>query len=418
MRWLGLLTLLTAGVAGYLWAADVKEPADPPLKGFLVHEWGVFRVHDDVELANADLRQQWDELPPFVYGQTMRRDFPRHWDRVQVEVLKPVIFLHAPRLMTAELRVDFPSGTPAVWWPATENPAYHGNELEVPRKPERPVRSLQWKLHLQQPPWKSSPLVGPKPLSRGHWMQTLREVRCDDVYAPVGERNAGLEREKFVYYDGVLPAIHALSVKLEGGRATLTNRAKFTTFDVWVVDNRDPSKPRLARLPRLGAGESKDVELAPAVREAPRDDFADAALTAQLKDAGLNEDEAGALTTIWADDFFRGPGLALLYRLPQEEYDRMLPLTVKPRPEQVVRVGLVQQVPFDKDMADRVARLVKQLDDDAFNKREAAQCELEKLGRAAYGHLRRLRPTVFAPEPKRRVDELLEKVESQRTIKQ
>ena len=92
MRWLGLLTLLLVGVAGYLWAADVKEPADPPVKGFLVHEWGVFRVHDDVELANADLRAEWDGLPTFVYGQTMRRDFPRHWDRVQVEVLKPVIY--------------------------------------------------------------------------------------------------------------------------------------------------------------------------------------------------------------------------------------------------------------------------------------------------------------------------------------
>jgi len=418
MRWLGLLTLLLVGVAGYLWAADVKEPADPPVKGFLVHEWGVFRVHDDVELANADLRAEWDGLPTFVYGQTMRRDFPRHWDRVQVEVLKPVIYLHAPRPMAAELRVDFPSGVPAVWWPATENPAYHGNELEPPRKPERPVRSLQWKLHLQQPPWKSSPPVGPKPLSRGHWMQALREVKCDDVYAPAGERNVGLEREKFVYYDGVLPAIQVLSVKPEGGRATLTNLAKFTTFDVWVVDNRDPSNPRVGRLPRLDASESKDVDLTPAVREPRRDDFADAALTAQLKAAGLNDDEAAALTTIWADDLFRGPGLTLLYRVPQEEYDRLLPLTVRPRPEKVVRVGLVQQVPVDQEMAERVARLVKQLDDDRFEKREAAQRELEKLGRAAFAHLRRLRPTVFAPEPKRRLDEVLEKIESQRTIRQ
>jgi hypothetical protein len=75
-------------------------------------------------------------------------------------------------------------------------------------------------------------------------------------------------------------------------------------------------------------------------------------------------------------------------------------------------------VPADPELADRVARLVKQLDDDDFAKREAAQRELEKLGRAAYGPLRRLLPTVFAPEAKRRLDEVLEKIESQRTIKQ
>jgi hypothetical protein len=416
MRWLGLLTLVIAGAAGLLWAADAKEPAEPPVKGFFVHEWGVFRVHDDVQLANADLRAEWDGLPRFVYGQTTTRDFPRHWDRVQVEVLKPVIFLHAPRPMAAELRVDFPSGAPAVWWPATQSPAYDGDEFQVTKKPERPARSLQWKLHLRQPPWKSPPL-GLKPLSRGHWMQTLREVQCDDVYAPVGERGQGLELEKFVYYDGVLPRLQTLGVKFEKGKAVLTNAAQFPVCDVWVIDNRDASKPRLGRLPRLDPGDTKEVDLTAPVREARRADFAGTALTAELKGAGLNDDEAKSLTTIWADDIFRGPGLSLLYRLPQEEYDRLLPLTVKPRPEKVVRVGLVQQVPFDQDTADRVAALVKQLDDDDFNKREAAQRELERLGRAAFGHLRRLQPKVFSPEPKRRIDELLEKLESQRIIK-
>jgi hypothetical protein len=416
MRWLGLLTLLVAGAAGILWAADVKEPADPPVKGFFAHEWGVFRVHDDVELANADLRAEWDGLPAFVYGQTMRRDFPRHWDRVEVEVLKPVIYLHAPRPMAAELRVDFPSGVPAVWWPATENPAYHGNQLEAPRKPERPVRSLQWKLHLQQPPWKSSPPVDPKPLSRGHWMQTLREVKCADVYAPAGERNVGLEREKFVYYDGLLPRPKALAIKAEKTKVTLKNEAKFVVFDVWVVDRRDPDRPRVGRLPRLDASDTADVDL-PVMKDVHWAGDAAAALTAQLKDAGLNEDEAAALNTVFAADFFRSAGVTLFYRLPQEEYDRLLPLSVKPRPEKVVRVGLVQQIPYEPELADRVVRLVKQLDDDEFDKREAAQRELEELGRAAYGPLRRLLRTVFAPEAKRRLDELLEKIESQRTIK-
>ena len=131
----------------------------------------------------------------------------------------------------------------------------------------------------------------------------------------------------------------------------------------------------------------------------------------------VNADEAASLTTIWAQEFFHSGGVTLLYRLPQEEYDRLLPLTVKPRPEKIVRVGLIQQVSCEPEFAERVERLVKQLDDDEFDKREAAQQTLEKLGRAAYGQLRRLRPNIFAPEPKQRVDQLLEKMDSQRSLK-
>jgi hypothetical protein len=419
MRWLGLLTLLAAGAVGILGAVEVKGPVDPPVKGFLVHEWGVWRLHDDLEFANADMRAEWDGLPPFVYGQTTTRDFPQHWDKPLMTVTKPVLFFHAPNPITAEVRVDFPTGVPAVWWPATQSPAYqdyYGRGIEEKRSPAKQITALQWQVHLQQAPRAPGRAPDLKELTKPHWMQALRKVRCDDVFAPVGERGVGLEREKFVYYDGLLPRPKALSIKAERTNATLKNDATFVVFDVWVVDRRDMDKPRVGRLPRLDAGDTAEVGL-PVMKDARWADDAGAALTAQLKDAGLNADEAAALTTIFAADFFRSAGLTLFYRLPQEEYDRLLPLTVKPRPEKVVRVGLIQQIPYEPELAARVARLVKQLDDDDFEKREAAQRELEKLGPVGLGNLRRLAPKVFAPEPKRRVDELLEKIESQRILK-
>src|SRR4051812_38278274 len=149
MRWLGLLTLLIAGAMGLLWAADRPQP-EVPERGFFVHEWGVWRVHDDVESANADMRAQWDELPAFVYGQTTTRDFPRHWDPVPMVITKPVLFFHVPRAMAAEVRVDFPTGVPAVWWPATNYPAYQQTDVRVaPTKPERAAKYLDWKLTLK-----------------------------------------------------------------------------------------------------------------------------------------------------------------------------------------------------------------------------------------------------------------------------
>src|SRR5262249_4777341 len=140
-------------------------------------------------------------------------------------------------------------------------------------------------------------------------------------------------------------------------------------------------------------------------------------LLGQLKAAGLHEDEARALISIFANDFYHSPGLTLFYRLPQSEYDRLLPLTVKPRPEKLVRVGLIQQIPKDPDLAARVAKLVKQLDADRFESREAAQQALADLGRAAFPELRRLVPKIASPEARRRVEELLEKIDSQRGLK-
>jgi hypothetical protein len=418
MRWLGLLTLLIVGTVGLLWAADDKKP-DEPVKGFLVHEWGVWRVHDDIELSNADRRAQWDELPEFVYGQTTTRDFPRHWERPPLDVNKPVIFLHAPVAMQAELHVDFLAGVPAVWWPATENPAYLGLEYMIdgqPKKPEKTAKFLEWKLSLKRPLW---PVVQSPPfkeLSKLHWMQTLRDVKCDDVFVSVGERNSTVEHEKFVYYDGLLPRVKAFAITVDKDKVALKNQERFTAFDIWIIDNRDAAKPRVGRLQRVDAGSAKDIELT-AQADAHWIENAGKELTAQLKKAGLNEDEAASLTTIWTADFFRSAGVTLFYRVPQEEYDRLLPLTVKPRPEKIVRVGLVQQIPFDAELADRVAKLVKQLDDDDFARREAAQQALAKLGPSIFGYLQRLKPTITAPEPKRRIEELLEKHDAQRALK-
>src|SRR5438105_7498085 len=115
MRRHSLIVLLLAAVGSFLAAApEEKKPESPARKGFVVHEWGVWRVHNDVELANADLRQIWDGLPKFVYGQVSTRDLPKHWQNIE-PMDRPVLFFHSPEAFEAELRVDFPTGIPPVW---------------------------------------------------------------------------------------------------------------------------------------------------------------------------------------------------------------------------------------------------------------------------------------------------------------
>jgi hypothetical protein len=236
------------------------------------------------------------------------------------------------------------------------------------------------------------------------------------VYVGVGRRGLVLECEQFVYYDGLVPCGKSATAKFEKDRVLLTNEAKYTVFDVTAIDRRTPTQPRLIRVAKLDAGATREEKWKDAAD--PRwPEKAARALQDQLKDAGLNDDEAKSLVVVWTREFFEAAGVTLFYRLPQEEYERLLPLTLKPRPEKLVRVGLVHLPRYEPGLAESVAALVKLLDDDEFLKREAAQRELEKLGRAAFPHLAELRPKIASVEARRRVDELLEKYDTERITK-
>src|SRR5262249_52881524 len=153
---------------------------------------------------------------------------------------------------------------------------------------------------------------------------TLRKVAAADVFAEVGEAEHGLERERFVYYDGLLPRGQWLSPEVSKDGVRLTNRAGFPVFDVTLVDRRTPGRLLVGRLPRLEAGvKGRAVELRPADAGRWSREGADT-LREQLKEAGLFDDEAGSLVELWRRELFESDGVTLFYRLPQEEYDRQL----------------------------------------------------------------------------------------------
>jgi hypothetical protein len=413
MRWFALLGVVLAGAFGLLVGAAPEADPGPPTKGFAVHEWGVFSVMNDAAHANADRRAEFEGLPKFMYGQMSTRELPRHF--IPRRVRKPVVFFHAPGPMTVEFRVAFAEGLPLVWWPATETPSID-DALGVQPANGPPARELFWRLYLQKPPNPGGKAAELKEVGTGHWVKALREVKADTVFAEVGQRGLESEREQFVYYDGLMPRGKGAAITVEKDRVSLTNEAKHALYDITVVDRRTPTKPRVARVAKLDAGAKQDADLAdPAEPRWP--EKAMQTLQDQLKDAGLNDDEAKSLAVVWKGEFFEADGVTLFYRLPQEEYERLLPATIKPRPEKLVRVGLMRHIHCEPGLAERVAKLVAQLNDDEFNKREAAQKELDRLGRGALPYLKKMRPNLTAAEVQRRVDELLEKHDVERAVR-
>jgi len=79
--------------------------------------------------------------------------------------------------------------------------------------------------------------------------------------------------------------------------------------------------------------------------------------------------------------------LTAVYRLSQEDLDRMIPQDVVPSPKKTTRVGLVILRNIDPGISKEVDALIAQLGDADWNKREAAHKQLTELGRAAQPQL-------------------------------
>jgi hypothetical protein len=135
----------------------------------------------------------------------------------------------------------------------------------------------------------------------GHWMAKLRAVEAADLFCQngldlggSGPPGSGLVKERFLYYDGVVPAPQGIRASVAAnGTVTLTGAKDFDAADVRVIDRRG-DRLRVARLAALKAGAEAKPEFAdtdPAA-EAKR-------LTESLTAAGLNADEAGSVTEIW-----------------------------------------------------------------------------------------------------------------------
>jgi hypothetical protein len=380
------------------------EPAPQIGKGLKVHEWGVFRVNDDADFANADLRAEWDDLPTFVYGQIKGRVVPQHWGAVEIR-FRPIIFFHGAEPALIRVRVDFPGGMAGVWCPATEIPAVEGFA-----KQPKIGGSLEWNLGIKQVPTDWQPkMLAPPDVPEKHWLSRIRKVKSDELFARFGPNNNDVERERFIFYDGLFPQRRWLKIAVEKDRVSLTNSLSHAVFDVTIVDRRGAGI-RIGRVVKLESGATmKEVPFTE--EDASRfSSEASESLVKQLVAAGLFEDESRSLVDLWKKQMFETPGLNVFYRLPQDQYDALMPLKVTPKPESLVRVGLIFHGHLEPDFADRVLELVKQLDARKFADRDAAMKKIVAIGPAALVQLQRLRERRdLSVEVRERIDGLVKR---------
>lgn len=235
--------------------------------------------------------------------------------RGTVRMETPVIYFYTPRVRDVSVAVTFPTGRVTEWYPQAEEIGQGG---------------VDWGTVRLFPPGHPDAPALQEATDDGHYWS----ARVDDsaVVRVCGARAD--EAESLLFYRGVGSFPLSLKVRLAGDQLQLSGPPGQA-----IVFERDGD--------RVGV----DVVALGAAVEVPRptlaDDLGDAreATRAILSATGLYPAEVEAMLATWDDDWFE-PGLRVFTVLPRAETDALLPLTVSPAPDELVRtlVGRVEVV--------------------------------------------------------------------------
>ncbi|MDP7018656.1 MAG: HEAT repeat domain-containing protein [Pirellulaceae bacterium] len=362
----------------------------PPNHVLRIAEWGVW-LDSDSRLASAD--QALAGIPEFVHraGNTAAS-----WgDRISPILIvdKPVIHITVNRPMAVDLGVMINWGRPWLVYPRPDD--FKINVASVSRMnvrsvdefleqfdrdeigqlsklstgypwvaPRHPVSGfifavgrqknmivdagLRWQSLIVSPQreaWMNPP---PCPTNgRMRWWHDLRQV-------PTSWISSRGEAERFLYYDGPTFAQSPVSVRADDGALSFTAQTMFPrevlqqhrrNDSAGKLDGREAIFVRVAdgkilasRIALRGDSMTSEVAELPSVVG-----VAGAAemLVGLLVERGMTAAEAGGLRDCWRADFFEKPGDRVLMFVSPADYDALCPLEVRPKPTEIVRIGIV-----------------------------------------------------------------------------
>jgi hypothetical protein len=335
----------------------------------VVHEWGTFTSiagKDGVALEWRPLNGATD-LPKFVHTIQEERDGIRHGigkddltARVRMET--PVLYFYSGAETDVSVKVDFPKGKITEWYPQARSVSAG---IDWGRLKVMPGAAVNY----------------PVESSESHYYPA-RETDAAPVRV-CGINGRPTQEEKFLFYRGVGTFDLPLSVKLEGEQVVLKNTCHDEIAHLIIFENHGG---------KIGyslydgfTGEMK--------RARPMLDKNIDALLADLKgilvSSGLYEKEAQAMIKTWRNDWFN-EGTRVFYVLPRRTTDAILPITIEPKPAELVRVLVGRAEVITPEMERNVQQQISFLRDPSSEVRETALAEIRKYGRFSEPILKRL----------------------------
>jgi hypothetical protein len=373
-----------------------------------VHEWGTNTV---VSASNGSLElglhHEEEDLPGFVYDRLKAvtpEDRASGTPMADVKMETPVVYFYSESPLTVHANVRFPSGVFTQWYPgvaAFSPPLVWANLDNPPTDPAMgPLLVSQNCVERYQTngllDWGAFELLGEAPaasalppagLDEFTWSYA-RNVASRALRFPAGET------EQFLFYRGLstveLPATTRASAD---GHLSLENTADVPLGALFVLDVRSDGGAFEMHAGGVAAGATFDFDAPDESAREPLDTFTASlaeAVTGALDATGLYHDEALAMVNTWSRQWFRTPGLRVFYLAPQAWTDSVLPLTLDPVPDSLVRVMMVRVELLTPEVESLDAAAADRFASDAG----AAQAYFDALGRFAEPRLRRALETV------------------------
>jgi hypothetical protein len=374
-----------------------------PGHGFVLHEWGTNTVVSASDGAlELGLHHEEEDLPAFVYDRLAVSSKDPNVAGVKMET--PVAYFYSDTARRVSARVDFPSGILTQWYPGVvklkpqipgSGPGIDLNALADPAMDPSVMLGSQYCLDYYRAggwlDWGSFDLLAPSapppatpeaPLDAFTWSYA-RNVAANYLAFSSGEN------ERFLFYRGVSNvALPARTEVLPAGKVRVRNLRVEPLGPVFAVRVSDEGAAFVFS-PRVVDGlqelELQAPELA-ALRPLPEYSSAlGAKVTDVLEQSGLYHDEAVAMVSTWQRQWFLTPGVRLLYLAPAAWTDAVIPLTISPVPDTVVRTMMIRVELLTPEMeAEDVAALTLLESDPSRGRAHFAA-----LGRFAEPRLRR-----------------------------
>jgi hypothetical protein len=331
---------LAASAALALTGSDDRPKAGGKL---VVHEWGTFTTlsgSNGTQLVG--LTHDEEALPKFVY----RRDaLEKGFDGVRVKMETPVIYVYSDREREISVDVGFPKGILTQWYPHVRNLA--------------PAAGFDnGKLAGGVLGWGTVTALAP-----GQGLDKLPATSKDDPWNFARQTDANVLRqcthgefEKFLFYRGL--GNFELPIKARvgaDGRLRIENSGS-QSLDGTVLLRVTKSGIFAKGVDGIkhGAVTTVDVDLPETTVKAAMETVAE-----RLEKAGLYRKEAVAMVNTWRKSYFETPGFRILYMVPPGQTDAILPLTLNPKPDELVRVlvgRLDVLLPEDEERAKKTIR--------------------------------------------------------------
>jgi hypothetical protein len=197
------------------------------------------------------------------------------------------------------------------------------------------------------------------------------------------------EAERFLFYRGLGDFDFPITVQAGGaGHVALTNGYHQPVGRVFVLNVGADNGAFTEHRTGIAPGATLD-EVAPSLDAAQAlDDYQELlgdAVSDALDATGLYHDEVTAMVNTWQRQWFRTPGLRVLYLIPQAWTDASIPLNVTPKPDTMLRVMLIRVEVITPEQETTDVAALEGFDADAA----LARAHFAALGRFAEPRLRR-----------------------------